>query len=264
MTGQEKKTIVLNWLEVSRIMRESLYSILGKYLKCCATSDDECFWAVRFINYRMPLEELYRLLDAVNADEEMCMESVPLSSEKVTSVQSFGKDLADELLRRYLDCSWEHQICDEQSLWLIGVTERKKPFQEPVLDVGGKKLLLEQLKSKEELINYLCEHGPDHTNLLEFSKEYMEKYQSNLCWLYPIPYEKHLGIYLVLVKEGLLGIPYDDADKVDYELFCLDDVKLFETAQEVLQLIWNWECFDVGLRQAMFGMLRFLQSKEQS
>lgn len=262
MIGQEKKTIALNWMEVSRIIRESLCSILGHYLNCNASAEDDNYWAVRFQNYRMPLAELYKLFDAVDADEEMRVESTPIPSDKATSVGSFGKDLANELLLRYLGYGWEYQFCDEQTLWLIGITDKAKIRRDPELEIAGKKLWIEELRSREELMDYLCEHGPNQSNLMSFGREYMEQYQSNLCWLYPIPYGDHLGIYLVLVKEGLLGIPYDDADKVDYELFCLEDVKLFETAQEILQLIWNWDCFDAELRQAMSGMLHYLRKKE--
>lgn len=49
----------------------------------------------------------------------------------------------------------------------------------------------------------------------------MLKYHNELCWQYPISDGKHLGTYIALVKEGVLSLPYNDANKVDASFFVL-------------------------------------------
>ena len=45
---------------------------------------------------------------------------------------------------------------------------------------------------------------------------------------------------MVLVKEGVLYVPYDDADKVSCELFCLEGIKLVD-ADDVFDMERNFE-----------------------
>ena len=66
----------------------------------------------------------------------------------------------------------------------------------------------ESLKSKDELMHWLVEHGANHLQLMDFCSDYMAKYCNELCWQYPISDGKHLGTYIVLVKEGVLSLPY--------------------------------------------------------
>lgn len=64
------------------------------------------------------------------------------------------------------------------------------------------------MKSKDELMHWLVEHGANHLQLMDFCSDYMAKYCNELCWQYPISDGKHLGTYIVLVKEGVLSLPY--------------------------------------------------------
>ena len=92
---------------------------------------------------------------------------------------------------------------------------------------------------------------------MDFCDPYREKYHNDICWPYPISDGKHLGTFLVPVKEGILSIPYDDADKVDYEIFCLDDIRMFDISA-LETLIDDWDNFSTELRSAMLGMKAFL------
>ena len=81
------------------------------------------------------------------------------------------------------------------------------------IKINGAELDMEELRSRQELMAYFNENGPTHSALMDFCEEYREKYGNELCWSYPISDGKHLGTFLVLVKEGILSLPYDDADK---------------------------------------------------
>lgn len=131
------------------------------------------------------------------------------------------------------------------------------------IKIGNMKLNMEDLRSRQELLDYFQENGPTHTALMDFCEEYMERYNNELCWLYPISDGKHLGTFLVLVREGILSLPYDDADKVDYELFCLDDITMFD-AEAMEAFLQDWDAFDQDLRQAMLDVKTYLQKEEDN
>lgn len=130
------------------------------------------------------------------------------------------------------------------------------------LKIGDLTLNLEELKSRQELLDYLGENGPTHSALMDFCEEYREKYGNELCWPYPISDGKHLGTFFVLVREGVLSLPYDDADKVDYELFCVDDAVLFGDYADMEIFMDDWQLFHNDLMQAMTAMRDYLYNQE--
>ncbi len=130
------------------------------------------------------------------------------------------------------------------------------------IKIGDLTLNLEELRSRQELLDYFNEHGPTHSALMDFCEEYREKYGNELCWPYPISDGKHLGTFFVLVREGVLSLPYDDADKVDYELFCMDDVALFKDYADMEIFMDDWKLFHNDLMQAMTAMRDYLYNQE--
>lgn len=130
------------------------------------------------------------------------------------------------------------------------------------IKIGSLELDLAELKSRQELLNYFHEYGANHSALMDFCEEYIDKYGNELCWPYPISEGKHLGTFLVLVKEGILSLPYDDADKVDYELFCIDDMMLFRDYADMEIFMDDWKLFHDDLMAAMTGMRNYLYEQE--
>lgn len=130
------------------------------------------------------------------------------------------------------------------------------------IKIGDLTLNLEELRSRQELLDYFNEHGPTHSALMDFCEEYREKYGNELCWPYPISDGKHLGTFFVLVREGVLSLPYDDADKVDYELFRMDDAALFEDYADMEIFMDDWRLFHNDLMQAMTAMRDYLYNQE--
>ena len=124
--------------------------------------------------------------------------------------------------------------------------------------LGGKEYALRDLKSKQELLDYLEEHGPTHAALMDFCEEYMDRYQNPLCWPYPILEGKHLGTFLILVREGVLSLPYDGANKEDYELLVTEDARLC-AADDMEILLDDWKLFSADLEESMQAMQNFLE-----
>lgn len=253
MSIKEKQAYKLPWELVNNSISEELSTILGRPIRCKAFPDNLDYWAVNLCNYEMPLAELMLLLDEVQASKESRRDSIP---EDDDSVRSFGMYLATSLLERRLGCQWERFIADDDALWIVGCQANN------TLDIGSRRISFEKLKSKGELMNWLTENGATHTELMNFCEDYRNEYQNELCWHYPISDGKHLGTYLVLVKEGVLSLPYDEADKEDYELFTLEDACLFSKSSDMSDFISDWDNFSNDLRNTMFALFHYLKRTE--
>ena len=77
------------------------------------------------------------------------------------------------------------------------------PETNDFIKIGSQRFPLGELKSRQEVLDYLRENGASHTALMDICEEYREKYQNELCWYYPTTDELHLGTFLLLVKEDV-------------------------------------------------------------
>ena len=109
---------------------------------------------------------------------------------------------------------------------------------------------------------YMKKNGSTHSALIDFCEPYRKRYHNELCWPYPISDGKHLGTFLIPVREGILSLPYDEADKEDYEIFCLEDARMADAAAMEI-FIEDWANFSQGLQSAMKSMLDFYKRKEK-
>lgn len=130
------------------------------------------------------------------------------------------------------------------------------------MKIGRLELDLETLKSRKELLDYFEEHGPTHSALMDFCEEYRNRYGNELCWSYPISDGKHLGTFFILVREGILSLPYDNADETDYELFCVEDIKPVTDYADMEIFLDDWKMFHNDLVQAVTGMKNYLYEQE--
>lgn len=226
------KALELPWNFVGNIIGAQLGNLLGKKIQCKASPDDWDYWAVKFHEYRMSIDEVELVCRFVQATVQERKEAFPAESE--TSVGSLGNDIASKLLSLGLGTSWEKSFALKEQLYLVGCEDRD------CINIGPHLIFYDTLKSKQELIDYLIENSPTERSLAEFCYSYAERYQDSLYWHYPICDTVHLGAYLVLVKEGILYLPYNDADKVSCELFCLDDIKLLD-ANDIFDMEQTYE-----------------------
>lgn len=242
---QECKTLKMSWAEASRLIGKRLDEILGHPIDCATSPDAYDYWSTGFLGYRMPLSELHFLLETMHLDDSEALDSLPDCLEMVDSVDCFGMALSQSLLKSALGVQWEKESWNDEYLWL---TTAPVPTQRG-FRIGNVTLSPESLKSKDELMHWLVEHGANHLQLMDFCSDYMAKYCNELCWQYPISDGKHLGTYIVLVKEGVLSLPYDDADKFDGEIFCLDDICMFGV-KDMEAFITDWQLFSQDLQTA--------------
>ena len=131
-----------------------------------------------------------------------------------------------------------------------------------MVKIGRLELDLETLKTRQELLDYFEEHDPTHSALMDFCEEYLDRYGDQLCWLYPISDGEHLGTFFVLVREGILSLPYNDADKIDCEIFCTEDIKPVTNYADMEIFLDDWKMFHNDLVQAMTGMKNYLYEQE--
>lgn len=253
------RTLRLGWNEASRLIGKCAGEILNRPVLGKADSDDGDYWGFQAENAPFTLAEIDSLIGSVNGDREMQAEAVPVDSDKSCFI---GERLSRALLEKGLRQSWCHESVTESALWLINVREKRSAAYKRTIAVGPHDIYLDDLKGKSELIAYLHENGPTHTALMDFCGDYRERYHNELCWSYPICDGLHLGTFFILVREGVLSLPYDDADKVDYELFCLDDARMCnrESMEDFLN---DWDSFDLDLRSAMQSMKAFLRREEE-
>lgn len=242
------------------MVRTELRKIIGRDILCVAKSDDDTYWDISFPLERLPLSDLHRIIEALDATDSQRDLSLPPEEDHADSVSSLSMTVSQLLLRRNLGYDWECLHLAEDSFWILGERDTHETNSD-FIKIGSQRFLLGELKSRQEVLDYLRENGASHTALMDICEEYREKYQNELCWHYPTTDELHLGTFLLLVKEGVLSLPFNEVDSVDYELFCLEDACLCDAASIDL-LIADWYCFDADLRHAMEGMRRYYEKKE--
>lgn len=254
MSIEEKQSYRLPWKIISDFVSGEISTILSHSIRCKAHPDDWDYWAVSLVDYKMPLNELMMLFDAVGADKETMRKEIPDDSN---TVKELGMLLATGLLQRRLGYKWERVIAEGDALWLVGCSAAE------TFDIGDIRIPLDRLKSKNELMNWLVEYGATHTELMDFCEEYRNEYHNELCWNYPISDGRHLGTFLILVKEGIMSLPYDEANKEDYEVVDIGSARLFTTEAEMNDFISEWDSYADDLRLAMVAMSKYLHEKEK-
>ena len=254
------KALQMDWMEVSKIIENEMEEILGRRISCEAGMDDGDYWAVRFQKERLPMADLYKLLDEIDATPEQSLDSIPPQEEYADSVCSIGMAVCEILLQRYLGYTWQALHYDEKFFWVLGqVTEDDQA--KGVIKITGAFIRFSELRSRKEVMDILFDKGSTYTVLMNICEEYYRKYQNSLCWKYPISDGKHHGTFILLVKEGILGIPYDAVDKVDKEILCMEDACLLNR-ETMESFVSDWYHFDEVLRHTLADLKRYLQKKE--
>ena len=119
----EVKAIKLPWYEVSKFIGDEAGKILERELVCKANVDDHDYWATRFPEERIPLSELFKLMETVNADANQREESLPESARKEFTAKEIGLGISELLLSRHIGLTWTAFYLDKENLWLLDVKE---------------------------------------------------------------------------------------------------------------------------------------------
>ncbi len=244
----------ISWEAVSRFISNELFRILGKEIKCKAKMDDYDYWAVNFLRYKMPIDEIEKICCHLDANDVERSDAFP--TEKEDHVKSFGVAIANKLLSSAIRCFWRNMLATKDKLYLIDCEERES------LVIGHERVFFDLLKSKQELIDYLSENGPNEPSLAEFCYEYGERHKNSLYWHYPIGDEMYLGAYIVLVKEGILCLPYKDADEKNYESFCLEETR-FLTGDDIFLMKTEFCRYADGMSKTLETLTKYIAEKER-
>lgn len=257
MTFEKKVCYKLTWQEVSKIVAEEVGHILGHPVSYIAQQDDIDYWGGTF-EEPVTLVEICLVLQTIHATREQWESALP--DEGGTEIYDIGWDVGEALLRRNTGISWVHHLIMEDGLWLLDVAETQEPAKETV-SIGGVELCFEDLKSKEDLFLLFDDGACEYVTLMKFCEGYKRKYGHNLCWPYTIAEGKHLGRFLVLVREGVLSLPYDGFNGGNYEFFSLEGAHLL-TADELTALAEEWKSFSKDLLGAVGDMAAYLRKQE--
>lgn len=112
------QAIKMPWKKVSECISLEVSQILGRKLVCKTSIDDHDYWAAQILGERIPLSELFKVMETVNASEDARNESLPESAKKESSAREFGLSVSELLLSRHLGLTWTAFYLDEQHLWL--------------------------------------------------------------------------------------------------------------------------------------------------
>jgi len=127
------------------------------------------------------------------------------------------------------------------------------------MTINGIQIDPSKLMQKDELLEFLRENGESDRALAHIRERYQTEFGNELVWLYPISDGKHMGTFIAAVKEGFISLPYDAADKEDYELLVLDDAAMFD--EDAMQIfIDDWQSYSDDLISSMTEMLRILSA----
>ena len=81
----------LAWDDIAKLLSDQIKAVLGRRFLLRVWPEDQGYWGARALHGLFSVADLNRLLDAVQADAETRMETLPEDSE---DVHGFGMTLA--------------------------------------------------------------------------------------------------------------------------------------------------------------------------
>lgn len=222
MNKHIKNALRLTWGEVSYYISGYVSRYLGRNIVCKATVEDGNYWDTSAVNTEFTKSEFRTLLSLVFADDFMYHESLPKDSD---TSRSLGMELSEALLKMVISSAWHCCSIHEDGLWLIGIDEKCITLPEinpNILLIDNCVVDTSMLMSKDILMQKLENSGGMCSDLSALCKENVIRFGNELYWHCPLPDSEHSGYYFVLVKEGVLSIPYNYISDLDEE-FALGD-----------------------------------------
>ena len=144
------ETYRLAWDDIAKLLSDQIKAVLGRRFLLRVWPEDQGYWGARALHGLFSVADLNRLLDAVQADAETRMETLPEDSE---AVHGFGMTLGSLLLKAALQADWKCEMVEDDALWLIGfVSSETRPYT-----VSGllRTLNPDTLMSAKEILAYL-------------------------------------------------------------------------------------------------------------
>ena len=251
------ETYRLAWDDIAKLLSDQIKAVLGRRFLLRVWPEDQGYWGARALHGLFSVADLNRLLDAVQADAETRMETLPEDSE---DVHGFGMTLGSLLLKAALQADWKCEMVEDDALWLIGfVSSETRPYT-----VSGllRTLNPDTLMSAKEILAYLKDNDSTDRTLSDIRLRYYAAHGNELCWRYPISDGIHAGAFILATKDGYMSLPYNSMDEEDYEILVLDDA-VFHDPASLTTFLSDWEDFSADLTDAMREMCRILEGGEE-
>lgn len=194
----------LAWDDIAKLLSDQIKAVLGRRFLLRVWPEDQGYWGARALHGLFSVADLNRLLDAVQADAETRMETLPEDSE---AVHGFGMTLGSLLLKAALQADWKCEMVEDDALWLIGfVSSETRPYT-----VSGllRTLNPDTLMSAKEILTYLKDNDSTDRTLSDIRLRYYAAHGNELCWRYPICDGIHAGAFILATKDGYLSLPYN-------------------------------------------------------
>ena len=116
---ERKNALKFSWEDVSYGITKMLNVILGRKIGCVASTDEYDYWSV-VLSERLSREELDKIFDYLKSDERERADTLPELLEEEDTVNSFGKELCEHLLKQVLHNDWEDSYCTKDTFWCLG------------------------------------------------------------------------------------------------------------------------------------------------
>ena len=241
MDNKIKNALLLTWGEISFCVGERVSNIVGRRITCHTRFEDNSYWGVSAISDAFSVQELKNILCSVNVSKFMYDETLPPDSDYS---RSLGMGLSEKLLEKCIGTSWEHLAVSDGGLWLVGID----PDAISLPEMNPETIYVEDclvdttnLITKDELMKYLEETDGMGSDLDEICQKNLLEFDSKLYWYCPLPSKDHEGYYFVLVRDGVLCLPYNHVYDRDEEL-ALGDARLFNS-HEIFNVKCDWDEF---------------------
>lgn len=253
------QTLKLSWEEIGTLTGTMISVVLKRDVTCRAAFDDYNYWTVSDTAGRFSHDDLDILLDYVDADSEIRKIVFGFDSD---TTEALDMELAQALLKKKLNTSWERELVTEDGLWLVGIDSGRLNYT-GTITINGRIISMDTLWPKDEFVKRLFEAGGSEADLSDLCDRYVKQYGDQLYWPYPISDGEYNGVYFVLVQEGVLCLPYDEIDKDEYEIFEEDGVRLL-TAEEMGYFISDWKRESCELEKVMNIFRNYLKARENN
>ena len=242
-------------------LSRKLSILLEREIICEATADDYDYWALKCTNDRFSLADLCKLLSYVNASKEMFEWTIPSDADSTCGIDV---KLCNELLKDILHTGWAYQLVQDNAVYLIGVSQETLSFPPSlpgIFQIGSLRIRAELLWGKGELLEALSKGGNNYSALANLSERNLDLFGNELYWHYPISDDLHTGLYFVLVREGVLCLPYLAVDCDVNEQFEMDAAHLC-TAEEIHRYLDDWSEYSSYLSTTMQSLRENILLKE--
>lgn len=259
---QHLSALKLPFETISRYLEALISTILGRSFTCSTKGEDDNYWSTSVLCDALTNVEIVLLVNAVDGDDDMLRLALPIDS----SVSRFlDMDLCRALLKRALKLEWESEFVAPDALFVIGKfpADLELPGEnQDLIHMDSNIIDSSTLMSKEEFIKKLFDESGTYTDLAALCEANEAAYGTPLYWLHPLTDGGYNGCYFVLVREGVLVLPYDGIESCDHEVFIRESAHLCD-AEEMRCFLTEWNARSTDLVATLTSLLRFLEQKKK-